>query len=242
MHSRNTCTCSTTSSRQGSSGRGCRRCPTVTLAHWPGPAVAVWDGPHAWPSFPPRPRKDTDASGMVRRWTRPENNDPISYWSRLSCTVTDKDSPSKSFWNETTGTCSVCHPGYPSCTVICRYPCRCRRYFSPAAAAVGSRAYSATGANRQASITHMTRRRLMDASTSASKRHRSDEGAYQNRRRRFPSSPRTRRGVAAVVTVNTSPRPREKRRWGPSMKRRPRRVLEVTVSSVSGPIVPLRRR
>ena len=107
---------------------------------------------------------------------------------------------------------------------------------------VGSRAYSATGANRQASTTHMTRRRLMDASTSASKRHRSDEGAYQNRRRRFPSSPRTRRGVAAVVTVNTSPRPREKRRWGPSMKRRPRRVLEVTASSVSGPIIPLRRR
>ena len=56
-HSRNTCTCSTTSSRQGRSGRGCRSCPTGTLASWPGPAVTVWDCPHAWPSFPPRLRR-----------------------------------------------------------------------------------------------------------------------------------------------------------------------------------------
>ena len=216
--------------------------PTVTLANGPGPAVAVWDGAHAWPSFPSRPRKDTDASGMVRRWTRPENNAPMSYSSRLACTVTDRDSPSKSFWKESKGTCSVCHPGYPSCMVTWEYPWRCRKYFSPTAAAVGSRAYSATGANRQASTTQRTRRRLTTTSTSASKRHRAGEGTHQNRRRRLPSSPRTRRGVAAVVTVNTSPRPREKRRWGPSTKRRPRRVLEITASSVSGPTIPWRRR
>ena len=178
---------------------------------------------------------------MVRRWIRPENSAPMSYWSRLSRTVTDRDSPSKSFWNESTGTCNVCHPGYPSCRVMCWYPCRCRKYVSPAAAAIGSKAYSATGTNRQASsTTHMTRR-LTNASTSVRQRHRSCEGAYQNRRRRLPSSPRTRRGVAAVVTVNTSPRPREKRKCGPSMKRRPRRVLEITVSSVPGSTIPLRK-
>jgi hypothetical protein len=68
------------------------------------------------------------------------------------------------------------------------------------------------------------------------------ESADQNRWRRVASSPRTRKGVAAVVTVSTSPRPREKRRWGPSMKRRPRRVLEVTSSGVSGPTIPRSRQ